>query len=72
MLQSLESTDAILTAEAVSVKSAPYLHAAFRESHRLTNPAVMVPTKRIYNDVNIHGVNVPAGDVIVFDSVSKS
>lgn len=34
-----DSGSDVLTAETVSSKSAPYLHAAFRESHRLINPA---------------------------------
>jgi len=72
LLNALQSTNGILTAETVSPKSAPYLHAAFRESHRLTNPAPMVPMKRITDSITIHGVDIPADNIIVFDSVSKS
>jgi cytochrome P450 len=72
LTNALEANGGILTADAVSAKSAPYLHAAFRESHRLNNPSPMVPMKRIQDDINIHGVDVPAGNVIVFDGISKS
>ena len=72
LVKALESTNGVLTAETVAAKKAPLLHAAFRESHRLTNPSPMVPMKRIYESVNIHGVDVPTESVIVFDSISKS
>lgn len=66
------TTDGVLTADVVSPKSAPYLHAAFRESHRINNPSPLVPMKRIQMDVNIHGVDVQKGNVIIFDGISKS
>ena len=72
LVAALEKTDGVMTSDVVSPKSAPYLHAAFRESHRLTNPSPMVPMKRIQMDVTVHGVDIPAGSVIVFDSISKS
>lgn len=72
LLQALKSTDGQLTAETVSAKSAPYLHAAFRESHRLTNPSPMVPMKRLVQDMTIHGVEIPKGNVVVMDTISKS
>jgi cytochrome P450 len=71
-LSALESTDGVMTADTVSHKSVPYLHAAFRESHRITNPSPLVPMKRIQMDVTIHGVDIPAGNVIIFDGISKS
>jgi len=72
LLTGTEKTNGVVTAETVSPKSAPYLHAAFRESHRLTNPSPMVPIKRLYSPVNIHGVDIPEGNVVVFDCLSKS
>lgn len=67
-----ENDGAGLTTDIISQSKAPYLHAAFRESHRLTNPAPLVPIKKIYEDVTIHGVTIPAGNVVIFDSLSKS
>jgi cytochrome P450 len=72
LVTALESTDGVMTADTVSNKSAPYLHAAFRESHRITNPSPLVPMKRIQMDVNLHGVDIPAGNVVIFDGISKS
>jgi cytochrome P450 len=72
LLAALETTNAVMTADTVSPKSAPYLHAAFRESHRINNPSPLVPMKRIQMDVNLHGVDIPAGNVVIFDGISKS
>ena len=72
VIAAMEGNDGLLTAEAVSPAKAPYLHAAFRESHRLTNPSPLVPIKRLYEDVVVHGVTIPAGNVVCFDSISKS
>jgi cytochrome P450 len=72
LITAMTSTGGVMSAETVSPKLVPYLHAAFRESHRLTNPSPMVPMKRVQLDVNLHGVDIPAGNVIVFDSISKS
>jgi cytochrome P450 len=72
LLAALETTNGVMTADTVSPKSAPYLHAAFRESHRINNPSPLVPMKRIQMDVNLHGVDIPAGNVVIFDGISKS
>jgi cytochrome P450 len=60
-----------LTPESVSVKSAPLLHAAIRESHRLTNPAPLTAFRIIPAGVQVHGVTLPQDSMVVFDGYSK-
>jgi cytochrome P450 len=57
--------DCRLSAAAVDRKQSPYLHATIRETQRLTPPAPMFITKRIYqDDVVLHGVPMKQGDVV--------
>ncbi|GKZ00248.1 hypothetical protein MPSEU_000977700 [Mayamaea pseudoterrestris] len=51
---------------------APYLNAILRESHRLTNPSNLVPIRSIANNLEVHGIDFPAGTVFAFDAISKN
>ena len=59
-----------VTPESVLPRNAPYLHACIRESHRLANPAPLIPHKRFPNPVMIHGVEIPARTNVILDSLS--
>jgi len=56
-----------LIPESITPKQAPYLHAALRESHRLANPVPMSPMKSLPDVVQVHGVTLPAGSVVMLD-----
>lgn len=58
--------------DSFSNEKAPYINAVLRESHRLTNPANLVPVRTIARDVEVHGTVFPAGTVFAFDSISKN
>jgi cytochrome P450 len=60
-----------LTPEAVSPKAVPYLHAAIRESHRLTSPSPLSAFRIMPGDVQVHGVTLPENSMVVFDGYSK-
>ena len=58
--------------DSFSNERAPYLNAIFRESHRLTNPANLVPIRTINTDVEVHGIQFPSGTVFAFDAITKN
>ena len=57
--------DRRLTAEALSRENVPYLHAIFRETHRLTPPGPIAVTKQVDKDgIKVNNVELKKGDVI--------
>ncbi|KAL3793520.1 hypothetical protein HJC23_007260 [Cyclotella cryptica] len=63
------SEDGMLHAEMLTKAKSPYLHAVLRESHRMTPvyPSTMFKSNSVA-DIEIHGVTVPKGSVVGFDS----
>lgn len=59
-----------LTEEAMSPSNSPYLHAFMRESHRCGNASPLIPIKRFETEIEVHGVELPPGSVVAFDSYS--
>lgn len=59
-----------ITPESVVKENAPFLHACIRESHRLANPAPSVPRKKFFKPISVHGIDLPAGTVLVLDGYS--
>lgn len=60
-----------LTPDAVSLSSVPFLHAAIRESHRLTSPSPLSAFRILPGDVQVHGVTLPENCTVVFDGYSR-
>jgi cytochrome P450 len=60
-----------LTPDAMSLSSVPLLHAAIRESHRLTSPAPLSAFRIMPGDVQVHGVTLPENSMVVFDGYSR-
>lgn len=60
-----------LTPDAISPKETPLLHAAIRESHRLTSPSPLNAFRIMPGDVEVHGVTLPKNSLVVFDAYSK-
>jgi len=48
----------------------PYLNAFLRESHRVTPSVTMSMTKEVNQDIEIHGVTIPANNKFGFDQYS--
>ncbi|KAL7488004.1 hypothetical protein ACHAW6_013598, partial [Cyclotella cf. meneghiniana] len=63
------SEDGMLHAEILTKAKSPYLHAVLRESHRMTPvyPSLMFKSNSVA-DIEIHGVTVPKGSLVGFDS----
>jgi cytochrome P450 len=60
-----------LTPESVSMSSVPLLHAAIRESHRLTSPAPLSAFRILPAGVEVHGFTLPENSTVVFDGYSR-
>mmetsp|Transcript_21117 Transcript_21117/g.61412 ORF Transcript_21117/g.61412 Transcript_21117/m.61412 type:complete len:595 (-) Transcript_21117:380-2164(-) len=60
-----------LTADALDKRSAPYLHAFIRETHRLT-PVSPIATRKCVasDDMTVHGVKLPRGSAVACDGYS--
>jgi len=56
-----------LTGDVLSRENAPYLHAVIRESHRLT-PSVVGIMKRVDKEIEVNGVALKEGEVVMFQS----
>lgn len=53
-----------LTGEVLDRKNVPYLHAAIRESHRLSPVAILSVMKSVDKDMEVYGRNMERGDVV--------
>jgi len=60
-----------LVPDAISPKAAPLLHAAIRESHRLTSPSPLSAFRIMPGGVEVHGEVLPENSMVVFDGYSK-
>lgn len=60
-----------LTVDSLHPHKAPYLHACIRESHRLANANVTIPIKKLQQDMDVHGVLLKKGEVVVLDGYSQ-
>lgn len=69
--QNLNENGGILSAEMLTKKKSPYLHAVLRESHRCTpvHPTVMMKSNST-DEIEIHGRTFPKGSLFSFDSYS--
>ena len=63
--------DGKITPEAIRPKNAPYLHATFREAHRLNSTSPITAFKYVPEDIVVHGQTFPAGTAFAFDGFSK-
>lgn len=71
VLRNLDENTGKVTAEGISDKRAPYMVATLRETHRLTSAVPANCVKRnVGSDVEIHGINIPKGNMFVMDSYS--
>ena len=59
-----------VTPNSVLPRNAPFLHACIRESHRLANPAALLPNRRFAKPVNIFGVELPPRTTVILDGYS--
>lgn len=71
ILQAVSTTGGRLTPDIMNSKDLPYLFALIRESHRLTNPAPLLPLKVLPKEVEIHGTVIPEGSVVLFEGYSQ-
>jgi len=69
-LRPLLNDNGKLTPESVTPQAAPYLHACLRESHRLGHATPTVPVKTFEDGVEVHGMQLPPGSVVIFDGYS--
>jgi len=59
-----------LTADVLSKKHSPYLHAVIRETQRLTPPSTLYTFKTVDNEIEINGVPMEKGDVVAREGLS--
>jgi cytochrome P450 len=62
------SEDGMLSADMLTKSKSPYLHAVLRESHRMTPVYPSLMFKSTVGDIELHGVTVPKGSLVGFDS----
>jgi len=69
--QNVDETDGKLSADALTKKKSPYLHAVLRESHRATpvHPTTMTKSNSS-KEIEIHGITMPKGTVFSFETYS--
>ena len=59
-----------LTADVLSRKHSPYLHAVIRETQRLTPPSALFTFKTVDNELELNGVSMKTGDVVALEGFS--